>query len=283
MAEVTEVNRIGLLAGAGVLPVEFAKQARKRGFDVVAIGMTPDVNAELKQVAAQFTSIPITQWGAIVAALKAAQVPTVYFMGLITKDTIFKGLSVDQRMLSILHKANNGAGDALFRAIAEDLHVEGIEIGEQMALLSDLLPEPGTLTRREASPTELADVALAYKVAKEIARLDVGQTVVVKQQTVCAVEAVEGTNAALRRGGALGRGGVVAVKVTKPRQDLRFDVPTIGPETVQTMTDAGVRVLAFEALRTLILCKDETVRLADDANLTLLALDPAEEASECGS
>lgn len=276
------ISCIGLIAGEGVLPVEFSRKAAGRGWQVVAVGVTPKVHPTLVDHVAHFKSVPITEWDRVIRTLKEAGVKTVFLLGTISKGALFSGAPMDERFVSIVQRAKDGRDNELFLAFAADLYSEGITIGEQAALLPELVSEPRIVTRRAPTEAELKDIAFACTMAKELARLDIGQTVVVKQQAVLAVEAIEGTNETLRRGAILGMGDVVAVKVAKPNQDMRFDMPAVGPDTVRTMIEAGVNVLAFEAYRTLLLQKDEMIRLADEAGLVLVALDPAEEAlSQC--
>lgn len=280
-----DVGHIGLLAGAGVLPVEFAKEAKEQGYRVLAVALTSDVHPQLANHVAQFTSVPITQWDRVVAALTSARVRTVFLLGSVSKSALFSGAPMDERFLSLVQSAKDSRDNELFYAFAADLESVGVTIAAQPDLMPNIVSQPRLLTHRPPSEAEQKDIAFAYKMAKGLAQLDIGQTVVVKQQAVLAVEAIEGTNATLRRGATLGRGDVVAVKVAKPNQDMRFDVPTVGPDTVRTMLEVGVRVLAFEAYRTLLLQKEEMVRLADEANITLLAIDPSgeEASSSCES
>lgn len=273
---------IGLLAGEGRLPVEFAKRTRERGLPVFAVGLTPNVDPAVAQYAARYSAIPLTQWGTVVEALKEAGVKTVYLLGSVSKRTLYNGVPLDARGMAIVQSAADRRDDVLFLAAAADLAREGISIGSQVDLFPEILAGPGLLTRRPPTEREEKDIAFAMRMAKAIAGLDIGQTVVVKDQAVLAVEAIDGTNETLRRGARLGNGEVVAAKVAKPQQDPRFDVPTVGPDTVRVMAECGVRVLACEACKTILLDKEETVRLADEAGISLVAVAWRGEEGETG-
>lgn len=277
-----EKRYIGLLAGEGSLPVEFAKRTQERGLSVLAIGLTPNVDPAVAQHAARYAAIPLTQWGTVVETLKEAGVETVYLLGSVSKRTLYANVALDARGIAILQSVKDRRDDALLLAVTADLEREGITIGSQVDLFPEILAEAGLLTRRPPTERERKDVAFAMRMAKAIAGLDIGQTVVVKEQAVLAVEAIDGTNETLRRGARLGNGDVVAAKVAKPRQDPRFDVPTVGPDTVRAMAECGVRVLAFEAGKTILLDKEVTVRLADEADLTLIAVEWGGEEGEPG-
>lgn len=276
---------VGLIAGNGALPVEFAKQAAARDWKVVAIGVTDGVSPQLACLVHEYLAVPITEWGRIVDALLERGIEDVYVLGSVSPQVLYSGAPMDPRFLAVISRAKESTANMLFWAFAQDLADCGITIREQTELLSELTAAPGVLTRRQPTAEETKDIAFGLRMAKGIAALDIGQTVVVKRQAVLAVEAGEGTNETLRRGARLGRGDVVAVKVAKPNQDPRFDMPTIGPDTLTAMIESGVRVLAFEAHRTLLLDKDELIRRAEAHDLTLVAVDPATagEVASCAS
>lgn len=270
----SESGYVGLIAGDGALPVEFAKRTASRGQKVWAIGVTPNVNPEVAEHVERFDSVPITRWGQVVQTLKDARVDTVYLLGSVSKQALYSGAPMDERFMAVVSQAPDARDNMLFYAFADDLAREGITIREQMELLPELTAQPGVLTRRAPTPDEQKDIQFALRMAKGIAGLDIGQTVVVKRQAVLAVEAIDGTNETLRRGARLGHGGVVAAKVSKPNQDLRFDVPTVGPDTVKTMIECGVQVFVFEARNTILLGKEEFTHMADEAGLTIVASTP---------
>lgn len=268
-----EAEFVGLIAGNGALPVEFAKKAAEHGWRVLAIGATPGVSPKLAEYVERFLPIPITQWGHVVHALECHGVKSVYVLGSVPKGALYGGAPTDERFLSVIRSAKDARDNELFLAFAKDLAQRGITIREQMELLPQLTTGPGVLTRRQPTDEEWRDIDFALRMAKGLAALDIGQTVVVKRQAVLAVEAIEGTDETLRRGAQLGKGDVVACKVAKPNQDPRFDLPTIGGDTLRTMAESGVRVLAFEAHRTILVDRDEIQRIADAADLSLVAVE----------
>lgn len=275
---------VGLIAGSGVLPVEAAKWLTGSGRKVLGLGVTPDVDPQLADHVTRYEAIPVTQWGSVVKALKEAGIDTVYLLGAVSKRALYTGVEMDERFISILRTAKDARDHMLFLAFASDLEREGIVIRSQTEALPEMIAKPGVLTRRLPTDTERNDIIFAVQMAKAIAALDIGQTVVVKHQAVLAVEAIDGTNSTLQRGAQLGNGDVVAAKVAKPNQDPRFDVPTVGPDTVRTMAECGVRVLAIEAHNTIVPEFKTMIRLADEADLTLIAVDLDEEGRDgCAS
>lgn len=158
-------------------------------------------------------------------------------------------------------------------AFVKELAKDGLEVFDQTALIRSLMPAPGVLTKRKPTPQEQQDMEFGMKMAREIGRLDVGQTVVVKQQAVMALEAIEGTDACIRRGGELARGGAVVAKTAKPNQDLRFDVPAVGMKTMEIMVEVGASALVIEAGRTLFVEKDKVIALAEAHDITIVAME----------
>jgi DUF1009 family protein len=237
------VERIGLIAGNGRFPLVFAAAARGEGVDVVAVahrGETPEEIADLVK----------------------------------RKPRHLSDLRPDFRGAAFLAKTRTLKEDVLLLGIAAELEQDGITVVESTLFLGDLVPRAGTLTRHEPRAREWEDVRLGFQVAKEIGRWDIGQSVVVKRGTVLAVEGIEGTDHAIRRGGDLGRGGVVVVKVSKPTQDLRFDLPTVGTATIDVLREVGGRVLALEADRTHMLDRAVMVAAADAADIAIVAVSP---------
>lgn len=266
------MKKIGLLAGIGRLPVEFTRAARGMGFPVVAIGLLPEVDSELAGVADCYYTISVGQLAEILSVLKAEQVTDVTMIGKVTKEVMFNGaVQPDARMLSLLADLPDHSDDTIMLALVREIMSEGMSVLDQTALIRSLMPEPGVLTSRQPTPAEEADMEFGFAAAKEIGRLDFGQTVVVKNRAVMAVEAIEGTDACIRRGGQLGRGGVVVAKTAKPQQDTRFDVPSVGPATLQAMIEAGATALVMEAGRTLLIDRQTVLRMADAHNITIVS------------
>jgi hypothetical protein len=267
------MKKIGLIAGVGRLPVEFARAARGMGVHVIGIGVLPEVDPELAQVTHSFEYINIAKLDRIFKVLKREQVTEITLLGKINKELIYAHRELpDFRVLKIFTRLKNYSDDTLTLALVEELAAEGIAVLDQTELLRPLMPQPGVLSRRAPTESELADMRFGLKMARQIGGLDIGQTVVVKNQAIMAVEAIEGTDACIRRGGQLGRGGVTVAKSAKPQQDMRFDVPGIGPDTIDSMVDAGAVALVIEAGRTLVVDRDKMVAKADQNGICIVAM-----------
>lgn len=267
--EIGIVRTIGLIAGKGKLPLFLAEAVRARGERLVAVRAVPEEAVELE--AAAVYDIFAGRWGSIVEALKREGVERVYLAGKISREHLFAGGEFDERFHRVMASLGRRNDDAVMEAFVEDLAGEGIVVGAQDEYLSHLLPPAGLLSSRRPTDEEWRDIARGFEVAKAVAGLDVGQTVVVKAGAVLAVEAIDGTDAAIARGCALGRGGAVVVKVAKPRQDPRFDVPVVGLETLRTLAEHQAAVLAFEAGKTLFMERDEAVALADARGIAIVS------------
>lgn len=262
---------IGLLAGIGRLPVEFAKAARAMGFTVVGIGVVPGVEEELNIAANKTHHIGVGELEKLLAVLKEEKVEQVTMLGKVTKELMFNGkVALDARMQKLLAGLPDHSDDTIMLAFVRELAAEGMGVLDQTAFIKALMPTPGVLTKRQPTAEELADMEFGFTMAKAIGGLDIGQTVIVKNCAVMAVEAIEGTDACIRRGGELGRGGVTVAKVAKPNQDMRFDVPAVGPNTLQAMCDAGAKALVMEAGKTLLVDKHKVIEIADANNITIM-------------
>ena len=267
------MKKIGLIAGVGRLPVEFARAARGMGVHVIGVGVLPEVDPELSQVTHTYENINIAKLDRIFKVFKREKVTEITLLGKITKELVYAHREMpDLRVLKIFSRIKNFSDDTLTLALVEELAAEGITVLDQTELLRPLMPEPGVLTKRKPTDTELADMRFGLDMAKKIGGLDIGQTVIVKNRAIMAVEAIEGTDACIRRGGELACGGAVVAKVAKPNQDLRFDVPTVGLDTIKTMVEAGAKAIALEAGKTLLVEKEKVVALADANDITIVAM-----------
>jgi hypothetical protein len=265
------MEALGIIAGSGRLPFIAAAEARAQGRRVVAVAVQEEADAALADHVDAIHWIRVGQLGAVVRALRSEHVTDAILLGKVAITHLFSKVRPDLLAAKALLKARDLRGDSLLEAIVETLAAEGIRVLETPRFLGPLLLKSGRLTRRAPSTREQKDIALGREVARQIAALRVGQTVVVKHGTILAVESVEGTDAAIRRGGELGQGGVVVVKVSRPGQDLRFDLPTVGPETLSALRDASATALALDAERTLLLERDRFVAEADALDLAVVA------------
>jgi hypothetical protein len=266
------VEKIGLIAGNGRFPLHFAQTVKKEGREVVAVAHEGQTLGELNQYVDKILWIKVGQLSKMINFFKEYGVKEVVLAGGINKSMMFTQFRPDLKALLLLNKLKNKSDDTLLRAFAHEMEKEGFTVVNSTVYLSSITSEPGCLTRRSPSGEELKDIEFGWKIAKGIGEMDIGQSVVVKNQTVLAVEAIEGTNETILRGGRLGKGGIVVVKVSKPNQDLRFDAPAVGPETIKTLKEAGGTVLAIEAGKTIILEQKEMVKLADKENISIIAL-----------
>lgn len=267
------MKRIGLIAGNGTFPIEFAKAAKRKGLTVVAVAHEGETMRELEQVADSVFWIKVGQLGRLIKIFKEQGVADALMAGGIKKTRLFGGAMPDLRGAALLARMLYKKDDSILRAVAAELESEGITVRESTLFLDDILAPAGVLTRRRPTKDEQEDIKFGWHMAKEIGRLDIGQTVVVKGQAVLAVEAIEGTDEAIRRGGGLGNGGAVVVKVCKPHQDLRFDLPAAGIQTIKTMAEVNASCLAVEAGKTIILERDAVVKEADSLGIAIVGVE----------
>lgn len=266
------METLGLLSGIGHLPVDVAQSAKAMGYCVIAIGVVPGVDQELAASVDAYYDIHIGKLGKIVDTLKKNKVTKVTMIGKVTKEILYSEGAIipDFRAIKLLASLPDRKDDTIMSAIVKELENEKMEVMDQTLLIQPLLPAPGVLSKRQPTAEELEDIAFGFQVAKEIGRLDIGQTVVVKNKAVMAVEAIEGTDACILRGGTLGKGVIVA-KTAKPAQDNRFDMPSVGTKTIESMIAAGASGIVMEAGRTLLVERERTLALADEHNMFVVA------------
>jgi UDP-2,3-diacylglucosamine hydrolase len=279
--DAAQVNPIGLLAGWGRFPITFAQKARALGLDVVCVGIRGEASRELIPLVKRFHWTGPVQMGRMIRLFKREGVQRLVMAGKVHKANLMHRpwkvftLLPDWRTLRwwYFHPRRNNSDDNLLLSMIAEFARDGLRFESALTLCPELLVNPGTLTRRQPTAREESDIAFGWELAKEMGRLDVGQSVAVKERAVLAVEAIEGTDRAILRAGELCRaGGFVVVKVAKPRQDMRFDVPTVGCLTIENLHRAGGRVLAIEAGKTIMLDQEETLTLADRYGLSIVAL-----------
>lgn len=264
--------KIGLIAGSGQFPIIFSKVARSQGLSVVAVALTTETDPGLADHVDAVEWVYLGQIKRIIRFFRKHHVTDAVMMGAVEKTRMFSDIKPDLKAITLLAKIRHTHDDGLLRAFAGVLEEEGIHIRSSTFLLPDLLAPPGCWTRRKPSPSEKADMELGWHLAKEIGRLDIGQCVVVGGGSVLAVEAIDGTDATIKRGGRLGNGTAVVVKVCKPDQDERFDIPAAGIGTIRTMREANAGVLVIEAGKTVVFDRDEMVSLADQFDMSIVAL-----------
>lgn len=260
---------LGLIAGNGRFPFLVAAAGRRAGRRVVAVAILEETDAALEREVDQIHWVSLGQLGRCIEALKAAGVREAVMAGQVKHRQIFAGIIPDLKMMAVLARLALKNTDSLIGAVADALGREGIALLSSTALLQDQMATAGAMTRRRPSADEGKDVEYGREVARALAGFDVGQTVVVKDRAAVAVEAMEGTDEAIRRAGRIAGPGCSVVKVAKPRQDIRFDVPVVGPGTLSAMREAGARVLAVQAGATLLLDRQEVVAEADRAGVAV--------------
>lgn len=267
------MSRVGLIAGVGTLPVEFMRAAQSLGHEVVVIAVIPGIEPALKAEANAYYDINVAKLNKIFKTLHNEGVKEITMLGKVTKEYLFKGLSLpDMRTLKLLNKLRNREDDTIMLAIVAEVESEGFQVLDQTKYLKPLMPPVGVLTKKAPSKEEEEDIAFGFALAKHMGNLDIGQTVVVKQKAAMAIEAIEGTDACIRRGGQLGRGNSVVVKTAKPNQDVRFDVPAVGLQTIHSMIESGCKVLAIEAERTIFVEQDAVLAEANKEGLVICAV-----------
>lgn len=267
-----QVSPLGLIAGGSRFPLIFAEAARTAGTELVVVahqGETPD---EITNLAPNLTWVRVGELGKIIAIFQAAGVTQAVMAGGIHKSGALTNIQPDERGIAFISRLSSLQDDVILRGVAQELESEGIAIVESTRFLSSLLPQPGVLTTAAPTKQQWDDIHFGFAAAHDLGRWDIGQSLIVKRRAILAVEGIEGTNAAIRRGGELGGAGAVVVKLSKPQQDLRFDVPAVGPETIQVMGEVKAAVLALEANKTLMIDKDDMLRSANAIGLSLVIL-----------
>lgn len=266
------MGTIGLIAGGGRFPILFAESARRAGHKVVAVAHRNETDPALEQAVDAFTWVKLGQIGHVLEALRKGGATSTVMLGAITKKRFFADAMLDATGLKVLARIAVRSDDNLLSAFARFLEEEGLPVVDPTPYLGDRLARAGVLGKHRPTDEEREDARYGLELARGIGRLDLGQTVCVKDRVALAVEALEGTDACIRRGGELGGKGTVVAKAVKPQQDRRLDLPAIGPRTIATMKEAGCRVLAVEAGGTLVMDRDELVRQADRAGIAVIGL-----------
>lgn len=266
------MKKIGLIAGNGNLPVVIAQEAKSSGSEVYVCAIKGEATNELEKFAASIEWVKLGQLGKLINYFQANDVREAVMAGKVTKTNIMKGEVVpDVEMIKLMASVKDRKDDTLLGAVADYLGKKNIRILSSVSFLEKTLPKVGILSKRKPKKNDEEEIEFAWRLAKQIAGLDIGQTVVTKNKAVLAIEAIEGTNEAILRGGELGGGGVVIAKVAKPKQDMRFDVPTVGLQTLDAMVRAKADILAIEAGKTILLERDEFLKKADQHHMLIVA------------
>ena len=262
----------GLIAGNGDFPFLVLEGARSRGIEMAVIAIREEASPSLERAAKRLHWVSLGELSRAIELLHSEGVKHAVMAGQVKHNKIFSSIRPDWRLAKLLFSLNTKNTDALIGAIARVLEDEGIELVDSTAFLGPLLPQTGLLTSRAPDEAEKADIAYGRQVARQIAGLDLGQTVVIRDRACVAIEAMEGTDETIERAGRLAGGQrLVVVKVSKPRQDMRFDVPVVGRKTVSVMQKANATALAIDAGRTLLFDRDGLIRAANEAGIAIEA------------
>jgi len=262
---------LGLIAGNGKFPLLFAQKARSQHYKVIAAGIKGDTSFLLKFFVDQYAWFRVGDLKKLFIFFKESGVEQVMMAGQVNPNNLFdQDVGFDDEFRSLFDALQDRKADTIFAAVADRLQDYGLKLVDSTFLLKEYLAPHGTITQRGPSLAELDDIVFGTTIAKEMGGIDVGQTVVVKDKAIVAIEAMEGTDRAILRGGGIAREGAVVVKMSKPNQDLRFDVPVVGPRTIKSMIKSKTKCLGIEAGKTLIIDRDACVKLANKAGICIV-------------
>ena len=263
---------IGLIAGTGNVPIFFAKKAAAQGFGVISIALSNSIDKALRPFVKTNYSIGIGNSEKILHVLRREHVKGIIMLGKVDKSILFKPQLFDARSRQFFKRLVTHEDKSLLVGIIKELESEGFSVLDQKEYLSELFPQKGILTKKEPSAEAMRDIEYGFPIAKKLADLEIGQTIVVKNKTVVAVEAIEGTDNTLARGCELSHGKCVALKVSRTNQDYRYDVPGIGTETIKSLINGKASVLAIEAERVMVVDQSKVVAMADQENLSIVSI-----------
>lgn len=268
-----ETRSVGLIAGAGMMPGLIASDAREKGYRIVVAALEGLEDGSIINQADLTQNFNAGKIGAIIKYFLANGVSEALFAGKVPKTVLFNGsVRPDLKAIGLLMKLADRRDDTIMNTIVSAFEGEGIKFLDMRDFCSNLLTPLGKLTKKGPSKSEGQDIEFGFRMAKEIGALDIGQSIVVKNRAVMAVEAIEGTDEAIRRGGKLAGNGAVVVKVSRPKQDMRFDVPVVGPDTLKTMIESKIRVLALEAGKSIFLERDAFITGAEKEGITIVGV-----------
>lgn len=265
--------KTGVIAGYGELPVIAVENLISKGDDVFVIALSEEVTANFSGIeGVEVTKLSVTQLGKIIKTLVKNNIQRVLFAGKVNKTLLFSSLKFDLLTVKILATLKNRKDDTIMGAICSEMEKNGIEIMRQTEALDSLYLDEGVYSKRKPTDEQMEDVFFGYQAARDLGRADIGQTVVVKGKAVMALEAIEGTDKAVQRGCQLARKGGVVVKCAKPLQDERFDIPTVGVDTMRNIVDNNGKILAVEAGKTFVVNKEACIKFADENKIIFLAM-----------
>lgn len=262
----------GLIAGDGLLPVKMAQYAKENGFDVVAISLSPDNYKQLKKYCSIVYSVAPGEVLKTQKILETEGIKQLTFLGKVHKGLLLKRPKFDAKALEMVKSALKLNDDEVMLAIVKELEAIGVTVLDQTIFIKNLMIPAGVLGKLKPTAAQIDDVNYGFALAKEMGKLDVGQSVVVKNKMIMAVEAIEGTDKCIVRGSKLAKNSASVIKVSKPSQDKRFDIPTVGLRTLQTMKKYGANLLSVEANETIIVDQDKVIKFADKNNIVIMAV-----------
>lgn len=262
----------GLIAGDGLLPVKMAQYAKENGFDVFAISLSSDNYQQLKKYCSKVYSVSPGEVLKIEKILKDEEIKQITFLGKVHKGLLLKRPKFDSKAIELLKNAVKLNDDEVMLALVNELEKIGVTALDQTIFIKNLMIPPGVLGKLNPTAAQMEDVNYGFSLAKEMGKLDIGQSVVVKDRMIMAVEAIEGTDKCIIRGSKLAKKGASVIKVSKPSQDKRFDIPTVGLRTLQTMKKYGATLLSVEANETIIVDQEKVIKFADKNNIVVMAV-----------
>lgn len=272
-------GKIGIIAGGGQFPLLFIEAARKAGREVIVVAHKSESDPEVVEAADAACWVKLGQLGKTIKFFKEHGVGETVFLGTITKTQIFRDILPDFKGLTLWNKIDIKQDDAILRAVATALEQDGINVLESTLYLQHLLFPKGVLTKKKPSKDQLKDIEFGWRNARAIGKLDIGQCVVVRDCSVVAVEAIEGTDATILRGGQLAKEKAVVVKLRKPGQDFRFDLPATGVKTIESLKSVNGAVLAVEAGQSLLFDREVMIKAADEAGIVVVGVEEQEDGS----
>ena len=269
---ITLENKQCLIAGDGLLPVKMAQGAKENGFNVVAISLSSDNYKELKKYCSKVISLGFGQLNTIEKFLIDEEIKQLTFIGKVSKTMLLKRPKLEPKAIEYMKQMAKMNDDAIMLKIVDELEKIGVKVLDQTIFIKNLMVQKGVLTKLAPTQEQLLDIEYGFKTAKEMGKLDIGQSVVMKNHMIMAVEAIEGTDKCIKRGAKLAKRNAVVVKVAKPKQDKRFDIPAVGVKTLKNMKRYGASVLALEAGETIIVNQQEMIEFANKNKISIIAV-----------